>query len=186
MYDTTVPMIELVMHADTLENMPVYELPEEYGWRFYRPGDEKIWAEMKISSEEFESVEQGLKSFAHYFPEKDELPGRMLFLTDNGVPFATAAAWFGDGEFGREEGRLHWVSVDKEHQGRGLSYPLVSLAMHCMRGLGHRTAYLTTQTGSWPAIKVYYRFGFRPLISSEEEAEGWKIVSEKTGIDFLN
>ena len=33
--------------------------------------------------------------------------------------------------------------------------------------------------------KIYHRFGFRPVLRAEEEREGWRIVSEKTGIDFL-
>ena len=184
MLDLSVPMIGLKMQLDSLENLPEFEVPAQYGWRCYRPGDEHIWAEMKISSGEFESVEQGIRSFHHYFPESSLLGERMLFLTDDGVPFATATAWFGDGEHGRDEGRLHWVSVDAPHQGQGLSKVIVSLALQRMRALGHKRAYLTTQTSSWVAIRVYHQFGFRPTVSSQEEIEGWRIVSQKTGIDF--
>lgn len=183
MHDKSVPMISLLMRADTLENMPVFELPEPYGWRYFQPGDEKIWAEIETSAGEFSAVGDGLKGFRKYYPTDDQLDGRMFFLTDDGVPFATSTAWFGDDN--PAEGRLHWVSVDEAHQGRGLSKPLVSLAMHRMRELGHRDAYLTTQTASWVAIKVYHRFGFRPVVREEKEIEGWRIVSEKSGIDFM-
>ena len=109
----------------------------------------------------------------------------MIFLTDHGVPFATATAWFGEDGEDPAEGRLHWVGMDAAHQGRGLSKPLVSLAMHRLQTLGYTSAYLTTQTASWVAIKVYHRFGFRPDVRTEKEIEGWQIVSEKTGIDFM-
>ena len=105
----------------------------------------------------------------------------MLFLTDGGEPFATATAWHDHGA----QGRLHWVGVDAAHQGMGLSKPLVSLALQRLREVGYRSAMLTTQTASWVAIKVYHRFGFRPLLRNRCEAEGWKIVSDRTGIDFL-
>ena len=98
-----------------------------------------------------------------------------------GEPFATATAWHDHGA----QGRLHWVGVDAAHQGMGLSKPLVSLALQRLREVGYRSAMLTTQTASWVAIKVYHRFGFRPLLRKCCEAEGWKIVSDKTGIDFL-
>ena len=107
----------------------------------------------------------------------------MIFLTDGGKPFATATAWFSDDD--PSEGRLHWVSVDRAHQGKGLSKPLVSLAMHRMRALGYKTAYLTTQTASWVAIKVYAQFGFRADVREEREIEGWKLVEEKTKLKFL-
>lgn len=185
MIDHSVELIGLAMKLDSLESAPVFEVPEGYGWRSYQPGDEQAWAEMKISSGEFESVEQGIRSFRYYFPEIEKKPDRMIFMTDGDVPFATAAAWFGDGEHSGDEGRLHWVSVDAPHQGKGLSKVVVSLAMQRMRALGHKSAYLTTQTSSWVAIKVYHQFGFRPLVASEKEIEGWRIVSQKTGIDFM-
>ena len=110
----------------------------------------------------------------------------MIFLTDGGKPFATATAWFGGEDEPEQMGHLHWVSVDAAHQGRGLSKPLVAMAVNRLLELGHREAILTTQTPSWVAIRVYHRFGFRPEVRAEEEIRGWSIVSEKTGIDFLN
>ena len=80
---------------------------------------------------------------------------------------------------------MHWVSVDAAHQGQGLSKPVVSLAMQRLRKLGYRSAYLTTQTESWLAIRLYHRFGFWPVLCSGEESVGQKIVSEKSGIDSL-
>ena len=55
-----------------------------------------------------------------------------------------------------------------------------------MREVGYRSAMLTTQTASWVAIKVYHRFGFRPLLRNRCEAEGWKIVSDRTGSTFYS
>ena len=183
MWDLTVKPVSLAMRADSLENLPEFALPSEYGWRYFQPGDERRWSEIELSAGEWSDVETGLKKFRQYYPTDDELDRRMIFLTDGGVPFATATAWFGDDD--PAEGRLHWVSVDAAHQGRGLSWPLVSMTMRRLRELGHRDAFLTTQTQSWVAIKVYHRFGFRPLIRAEGELEGWRIVSEKTGIDFM-
>ena len=181
MWDHTVTMIELAMRADSLENLPSFELPAQYDWRFYQPGDERAWAEVETSAEEFRDPADGVKAFYRYFPDEDALKQRMIFLTDRGVPFSTATAWFTEDGVGQ----LHWVSVDAAHQGYGLSKAVVSLAMRRMRELGHTSAWLTTQTPSWVAIRVYHMFGFRPEIREEKELEGWKIVSDKTGIDFL-
>ena len=183
MWDHSVKHIGLAMRVDSLENLPEFALPPEYGWRYYRPGDIQRWSEIEFSAEEWPNVERGEAIFRKYYPTDDKLDERMIFLTDNGVPFATATAWFGEDD--PSEGRLHWVSVDAAHQGRGLSWPLISMAMRRLRELGHRSAFLTTQTQSWLAIKAYHRFGFRPMIRDESEIEGWRIVSEKTGIDFM-
>lgn len=178
MWDSTVPMIELAMRVDCLNHLPWHSLPAPYGHRCFQPGDERAWARIEMSAGEFTCLEDGLAAFRKYYPSDEELDRRMIFLTDGGVPFATATAWFDDDH----DGRLHWVSVDAPHQGRGLSRPLVSLAMHRLRELGHVSAMLTTQTASWVAIRIYHEFGFRPMPCTCRDAEGWRIVSEKTGI----
>ncbi len=183
MLDTTVPMIGLVMRLDSLDRLPSYDLPSQFRWRCYRPGDEFAWARIEMSAGEFNALEPALEAFCSYFPDIEALKTRMLFLTDGDMPFATATAWYGDGVAARE-GRLHWVGIDEAHQRMRLSFPLVSLAMARMRALRHTSAFLTTQTVSWPAIKVYHQFGFKPFIQKAEEAEGWRIVSQKSGIDF--
>ena len=180
MWDTSVEHVELSMDLDSLEHLPQHPLPQRYGWRFYQPGDELHWARIETSAGEFSQIEDGLRRFERDFPDKQPLPERMMFLTDGGVPFATVTAWFEpDGA-----GLLHYVAIDAAHQGQGLSRALTGLGMNRLRALGHRSARLDTQTYSWVAIKVYHEFGFRPVIHGEDERRGWRIVSEKTGIDF--
>ena len=180
MMDRSIPWISLGMRLGALDQLPEFALPRGYEWRYYAPGDENAWAAIETSAGEFERTEDALIRFRHYYPDTSLLSGRMIFLTDQGVPYATATAW-GEGE----TGDLHWVAIDREHQGRGLSKPLVSLALHRMLKLGYRSAVLNTQTASWVAIRVYYEFGFLPFLRQPEEIEGWRIVCEKTGIDFL-
>ena len=181
MMDRSVPMIGLAMACDDLHAAPIFELPPQYGVRWFRPGDEYLWVEIERSAGEFENTADAIKKFRNkYFPTDEGLSERMLFLTENGAAFATATAWYGEGM-----GRLHWVGIDAAHQGRGLSRPLVSLALECLRALGHRSAYLTTQTASWVAIRVYREFGFRPRLRDETERAGWEIVSRKTNMDFM-
>ena len=180
MWDTSVEKVHLRMELDSLEQLPRHPLPERYGFRFYRPGDEIHWARIETSAGEFSRIEDGLRRFERDFPDKQPLPERMMFLTDGGVPFATVTAWFEpDGA-----GLLHYVAIDAAHQGQGLSRALTGLGMNRLRALGHRSARLDTQTYSWVAIKVYHDFGFLPVIRGADEERGWRIVSEKTGIDF--
>ena len=180
MWDTSVEKVHLAMELDSLENLPQHPLPQRYGWRFYQPGDELHWARIETSAGEFSQIEGGLRRFERDFPDQETLPERMMFLTDGGVPFATVTAWFEpDGA-----GLLHYVAIDAAHQGQGLSRALTCLGMNRLRALGHACARLDTQTYSWVAIRVYHEFGFRPVIHGMDDMRGWRIVSEKTGIDF--
>lgn len=184
MMDRDIPWIGLAMRLDSLDKLSEYVLPPGYGFRYFQPGDERLWAKIETSAGEFPDTDSAIVGFRRYYPSNDLLDERMIFLTEDGTPFATATAWYGDGGPCAPQGRLHWVGIDLAHQRRRLSYPLVSLALARLRALGHTSAYLTTQTSSWPAIKVYYRFGFEPMQYSEKDSEGWRIVSDKTGIDF--
>ena len=185
MWDKTVEGIGLMMRVENLENIPQVDLPERYGWRLYHPGDEEAWADMWTSAEGFSSRERALASFHREFPAGQPMDKRMIFLTDNGVPFATATAWYGkDGPDG-EEGRLHWVCVDEAHQGQKLSGALIALSMKLTRELGHKNAILYTQTPCWVAIRMYNKFGFRPVVNNEKDIRGWQIVTEKSGVDFM-
>ena len=179
MWDTTVPMISLAMRAASLEDLPVCPAIA-LRLALLSAGRRAPLGAHRTSAGEFDRPEAALEGFSRAF-SGGKLEERMLFLTDGGEPFATATAWHDHGA----QGRLHWVGVDAAHQGMGLSKPLVSLALQRLREVGYRSAMLTTQTASWVAIKVYHRFGFRPLLRKGCEAEGWKIVSDKTGIDFL-
>ncbi|MBQ9952038.1 MAG: GNAT family N-acetyltransferase [Clostridia bacterium] len=183
MWDSSVKVMGLAMKAGSLPELPEITVPEPYGWRFYQPGDEKHWADMWVSAGAFRTVEDALRTFANDFPDKDALTGRMIFLTDGGVPFATATAWFGETQ---DEGRLHWVCIDEAHQGQGLSKILIALALRLCGRLGYKSACLLTQTPCWVAIRMYRRFGFAPQIRSDADREGWQIVSEKSGVGFLN
>lgn len=183
MWDSSVKVMGLAMKADALPELPEQALPEKYGWRFYQPGDEKHWANMWVSAGAFKTAEDANRTFERDFPDKEALADRMIFLTDGGVPFATATVWFGDRE---GEGRLHWVCIDEAHQGQGLSKILIALALRRCSQLGYESACLLTQTPCWVAIRMYHRFGFAPMIRSDADREGWKIVSEKAGADFLN
>lgn len=185
MWDNNVPVFGLTMRIDALPEKSQCTLPEGIAVRNYQPGDERIWAELWVSAGGMKTVEGGIKSFHRDFSDEEQAKKRVFFLTENGVPFATAAAWYGDDGPDAPEGRMHWVCIDEAHQGRGLSKVLIACALERIHALGHKSAYLKTLTPCWVAVRMYHRFGFRAWITDEKEPEGWKVVFEKTGIDFM-
>jgi len=181
MWDTSVEHHALWMMLPSLDEVPSHPLPSGYSWRFFEPGDELRWAEIETSAGEFATPQDGLARFRRDYPTNDELDERLIFLTLDEKPVATITAWHVDTP---TDGKIQWVSVDAAYQGRGLSKPLVSLALQRLRELGHTAACLHTQTESWVAVGVYASFGFRPLLgmpNSAGEEEGWRIVREKLG-----
>ena len=105
---------------------------------------------------------------------------RCLFIeTTEGETIGTTTAWYGDlnGD-GKTRGRIHWVGVVPEYQGRGLSKPMLTKAMEIMAGK-HDEFYLTSQTTSWQAVNMYLNFGFEPVQLDENYDEAWSLMKEK-------
>lgn len=107
----------------------------------------------------------------------------MLFLANGaGEKLGTATAWYDvKGVPQPGEGWLHWVSIRREAQGRGLSKPLICAALRRLAELGYDRARIPTQTVTWVAVKVYLDLGFRPTARSAAEArDGWRILRRLT------
>lgn len=164
----------LIMVREHLRAIPGWTLPAGYSFRPYRPGDVSAWARIEAAAGEFAGEQEALGHFEREFgPQRQLLPERCLFLTDPaGLAVGTATAWFDDRFQGRRFGRLHWVAVRGEDQGRGLGRALVARAMQVL-ARHHGRAYLTTQTESRRAVRIYFDFGFRPLVLTAEHARGW-------------
>ena len=169
---------------NSLDAIPERPLPAGYHLEYYRDGDRDAWISIGMSAKEHASREAGLDAWRRYYAGREaELPGRMLFLVDPaGEKVGTATAYYD--VFGRDtsgDGWLHWVSLRRDAQGRGLSKPLIAAALRRLRELGYRRAKIPTQTTTWVAAKVYLDLGFRPTARSAEEArDGWRIIRRLT------
>lgn len=162
MLDKSVPYQDICMiKLDGALSAPV--LPEGYSFRLYEAGDEKHWATIETSVDEFESTDHALAYFDREFaPNAAEMKRRCTFVCDPaGLPVATATAWWsvaGDKRFGL----IHWVAVTPRCQGLGLGKAVTQRAMQllaqCESG---RPAMLHTQTWSHIAVRMYHALGFR-------------------------
>jgi GNAT superfamily N-acetyltransferase len=179
--------IPLVMVRDHLSDLPAHAPPAGFSARFYRRGEESSWARVETAAGEFSSVERALEHFAREFgPYEDAMEERCVFAIDDrdGAPVGTATGWYND-ERGAEWGRLHWVGVVPEHQGKGIGRALVGAALHRMAE-HHTKAYLTTQTTSVAAVRIYLDVGFRPSIESARCRDGWRLMRSLLGHPALD
>ncbi|MDE7279346.1 MAG: GNAT family N-acetyltransferase [Oscillospiraceae bacterium] len=183
-HDERIKYYELMLERKTLADIPAFPLPDGYRFAFFRSDDRDAWIDIEKSAKEFKSYEAGLKSWNEYYGGKDdELAQRMIFIeTENGEKVATATAFYDI--YGRDKsgaGWLHWVSVRRDFQGKGLSKPLIAYTLEVMRSLGYSHAKIPTQTTSWVACKVYLDFGFTPIPqNAERNRDGWRIVKALT------
>lgn len=168
----------VTMALSTLAAVPRYPVPAGVSIRPYTPGDEHVWVQIQLAADRYNTI--SLDLFHREFGRDATLLARRMFFLVNaeGRAVGTAAAWFDDNHLGRSFGRVHWVAIRPEYQGRGLSKPLLSKACSALRALGHEEAYLTTSTARIPAISLYLKFGFLPEINRMEDARIWKEMEE--------
>jgi len=102
------------------------------------------------------------------------LSERQCFLCDRRDNIiGTASAWL-DNHGGKSLGRIHWVAIIPQQQGRGLAKPLLTAICKRLKELGHSKTYLTTQSVRLPAINLYAKFRFTPVIDSDGDREIWE------------
>lgn len=181
--DGRIPHYELLLRRP-LDLLPAHTLPGGYRFVFYRPGDRDAWIGIEQSAREFDSFEEGAAAWERYYGgREEELPGRMLFIENEaGEKAATATAMYD--VFGRDTSGaawLHWVSVRRDHQGKGISKPLICEAFRIMKKLGYEEVKIPTQTNTWLAVKVYLDLGCRPIPENAAHSRtGWRIVKTLT------
>ncbi|GAB4564968.1 MAG: GNAT family N-acetyltransferase [Anaerolineae bacterium] len=172
-----IPNIAIHMIRRDLENLPEFGLPPGFRIRWYQPGDRDTWVRIHLAAERYVTITPELFD-REFGPDEAELARRQAYLCDEGGrAIGTATAWFDPAYHGQPFGRVHWVAIVPEMQGRGLSKPLLSAVCQRLKALGHERAYLVTSTARIPAIKLYLRFGFVPEIRVDEDVRAWRIVA---------
>ncbi len=168
MVDQPVPLDEyreVIMARPDLENLPRFGLPSGFGLRAYREGDEAVWLSIHCRADAFNlfSPSTFREAFGH---DEEALRSRQKYLlAPDGTPIGTASAWFDPPPTSDllGVGRVHWVAIVPEFQGRGLAKLLLSVVLQTLRELGHTSAVLSTDERRPTAIALYQRFGFQRI-----------------------
>jgi len=150
-------------------------LPEGYSFRMYTPGLETEWIRIQDEADDYIKVDK--KFFEQEFhPHEEELPRRMVMLTHGDNLIGTATAWPDDIYGDPGTGRLHWVAIVPEYQGKGLAVSLTYFTLSLFPALGCSRAYLLTNAVRIPAISLYLKLGFKPVIGDPEEQRAWEEI----------
>jgi GNAT superfamily N-acetyltransferase len=166
----------IIMIRHNLDRVPQHALPSGYTIRWHRTGDKAAWLRIHELAEH--DVPTSPEIYDQQFAAEEQALGqRQAFLLDAaGREIGTASAWFNEDYHGQRFGRLHWVAIVPEHQGKGLAKPFMTVICNRLIELGHDRAYLTTWTAKLPAINLYFSFGFEPDIRTEEDGRLWQEI----------
>lgn len=183
MLDISLPHIPVVMACEKPHPMDGWTMPEGYTVRLWEPDLSYAWCAVESAAGEFKTPEDAMAHFEKEFlPHPDELKKRMyLAFAPDGSPAGTVTLWYGD-RLGKMMPRIHWVATHPDHEGRGIAKALLSTAL---TGIDE-PVFLTTQTWSWPAVRLYKKMGFIPYTERPavwfgdwQPEEAWKLIDEK-------
>lgn len=161
-----------------LRDIPQHTLPAGFRWRWYRPGDERLWVAIHEVADHYNVVTPAVYEQA-FGAHRDTLPNRQVFIVDdNNHAVATATAWLDDAGMGEGYGRVHWVAMVPARQGQGLARPLLTTVCNRLAELGHTRACLDTSTLRIPAVNLYLSFGFVPLLQNDDDARTWADIRD--------
>lgn len=166
------------MMRPNLKDLPQWELPKGFRSSWYCPGDEAHWMTIQGQAEQYHSITREV--FSREFENNaEELSRRQCFLWEGNEPVGTATAWFEKTALGIALGRIHWVAIRPQWQGRGLSKPLMSITLLRLLALGHDRAVLGTAASRVAAISLYQKCGFLPQIHDPKEEKVWRKIESQ-------
>ncbi len=178
--NTVVERISVSMVREDFDGLPEYELPRGYYFRMFKRGEARIWAQVQTRAGSFTGIRKAFGQFNKEFRDRqDEFEQRCVFLVhdESGEVIGTTTAWLDPDFHGRDHGRIHWVAIVPEFQGRGLAKPMICEAMRLLRQW-HVRACLGTQTTRLKAIRIYLDFGFTPDVTRERAEEAWRLIAD--------
>jgi GNAT superfamily N-acetyltransferase len=182
-------VIQIAMVRDNLDDLPDYPLPEGCSVRTFKAGEGPLWAEIGASAGNFDSLDAAVEQFDKGLAEPvEDMESRCFFLVDDEKCRAvgTAMAWYDPGFVeGANYGRVHWVAIIPEFQGKGLAKPLMSVVLRRLAE-SHTKAVLGTQTFRKAAVNLYLDLGFVPCFKRETCPQAWADLAVELGHPALN
>jgi mycothiol synthase len=171
--------MQLKMYRPAKLEIPVIEPPKGYTIREMRPGEEAEWCRCCIG--EFGVTEASEEVYYSKMDKNEVVPGNVFFACSGDRPVGTATAL----EYSPGVAYLHYIAVNPEHRGKGLTYPLISKVLLRHREQGRLGCFLTTDDFRIPAVKSYLKFGYLPVLWSDDARERWERLGAMLGYDRI-
>ncbi len=146
--------------------------------------DKQNWVDILLECDEVKDSNEGDHRFSQLSLEGvEKLFSQMFFAIDSksNETIGTISAWHGEFE-NVFMGRIHWLSVRPQFQNVGVASSLLSTAL-ALLSKSFDKVYLNTSNKNLIAIKLYIKFGFKPVISNKADEMIWDSILQR--IDSL-
>ena len=160
-----------------MDDIPEFTLKAGFDIRKYRSNECHVWTRIQQKSETFFAIDDQLfhREFGNDYTAMED---RCFFLTSSkGDEIGTITAWWNESWRDQNWGRIHWVAIVPDYQGKGLSKPMMSVAMKQLKK-SHDRCFLTTSSRRLVAIKIYLEFGFCPDLESKNSVQAWSQLAK--------
>lgn len=98
------------------------------------------------------------------------------------VASAVAAEYLREGH--PDPGSLQWVMADSAHLGKGLGKAVVAATTADLAKARYSRVYLSTDDWRLPAISLYLKLGWKPLLFQPDMEDRWKAIFTQLGREF--
>ena len=161
---------------EKLDTPPAVKIADGYELRQFAPADTTAYIELLAKA-----------GFADWTPQRvadtmrTVLPGGAFLAVHRktGRLVATALAQHLPAEGHPHGGMLGWVAGDPIHNGHGLGTTVSAAATARLLAAGYDDISLSTDDFRLPALKIYLKMGWRPLMISDGMIERWQAIYEK-------
>ncbi|MCZ6539234.1 MAG: hypothetical protein O6922_05360, partial [Chloroflexi bacterium] len=170
------PQLEMIRGG---EPVPAVPLPAAgYTLRMARPEDRHSY------SQTFQTAFDEPSPFADLM--RKMLPGG-FFVVEH-MPTGTVVAASTAARYPKAQHpnghSLQWVVAHSEHLGTGSGRATVAAATQVLAKSAPTYSYLSTDDFRLPAISIYLKLGWRPLLFRDDQVTRWSKVFENLGMPF--
>ena len=168
-----VTLLEMVWPEASLDRPPEVKVAAGYALRQYEPGDLAQYVAL------LHAAELDMPRLDYW--ERHILPDGFFVIQEDASKRLVAACFASLHPVPRHPraGNLGWLAAHPGHQGKGLGYAVSAAVTARLLRAGYRRLYLETHDFRLPAIKLYLRLGWIPLLYSEEMIDRWKLICDR-------
>jgi mycothiol synthase len=173
-----VPLLEMLWPERNLDQPPSVGTAAGYRIRQYESGDEEKYAALMASA--------GMNVPRFEYWDNHILPDGFFVIEHEATGSLAAACFASHHPTPRHPraGNLGWLAADPAHRGKQLGRSVTAAVTGRLLRGGYRRIYLETHDFRLPAIKLYLKLGWIPLLYEEEMIDRWKLICDRVDWPF--